>query len=458
MKKPVTLKAIQQTWNLPALANMSNLQLSCSLLSDTFNKDLADFGCGVQSMGESTLGKFVNGNLRDKKGRAFANVSVTESMLEELLDDAPVPYRDEQKMPPRTCRESMLCNIRRFVDQTRPAMTEKHPLFTRLSLMDETILKPGEKEQFEVLQQTIDALRAEGTAEALTYAVFLLVLTAVFRYKVVAYPELYDLESIRFLIRSLSAVEKPLIEGQAFFMDENYMNDYHVYLFRIGYNRLYGKAYMSMRLEEGKPQVKLTLYDKEETAAANLEPVNRLFIGTPFRSGSDEMVYAVMHDQNNKLGILTFQHQKFNFGAMYFRSGMLLYSSSDTRVPMAQRVLICSRKLGQEELPYVEGFLKTSGSTITLTEQQLQAFLKKYQNEEWFEKFEESFLPFINSHACRAYRFDASEILAYSLTDLNEQDRLRVMLALKGLPDSNRRESDTNINCLPPPDTHKLFR
>lgn len=40
----------------------------------------------------------------------------------------------------------------------------------------------------------------------------------------------------------------------------------------------------------------------------------------------------------------------------------------------------------------------------------------------------------------------------------DEPDQLKIMLALKSLSESNRRESHTNLNCTPPPDLHKLFR
>ncbi|MBR2047213.1 MAG: hypothetical protein IJ960_01310 [Oscillospiraceae bacterium] len=458
MKTPVTLKAIQQTWNLPKLTAMSNLELCCALLPDSFNGDLANLGSTIQNLGASTMGKFVNGNLREKNGRSFANATVTRGMLDQIRGDCPVPYRADREAAPRTCRESMLCNIRKYVEQTRPAMTGNHPLFTRLTLIDESFLEPGEKEQFEVLRETIDALRTDGTTESLTYAVFLLVLTAVFRYKMATLPELYELQTVRESLKTSPCAEQPLIDGQAPFLDKDYMNDYEVYLFRIGYNRLYSRAYLSMSLnQDGVPQARLTLYAKSDPGRINSEPINRLFTGTPYRSGHDKTVYMVMHDQNNKLGILAFQHQKFNFGAMYFRSGLFLSTASDTLVPTVQRVAICARKLEQEEIPYVEGFLKTSGSTITLTDQQLQTFMKKHQNAPWMEEFERSYLPFINSHACKCYRFDEAEILSYSLTELGEQDRLRVMLALKAVSESNRKEADTNVNCVPPPDLHKLF-
>ena len=72
-------------------------------------------------------------------------------------------------------------------------------------------------------------------------------------------------------------------------------------------------------------------------------------------------------------------------------------------------------------------------------------------------EFKSSILPFIQNQACTCYRFDENEILAYSLTRLDEQDRLKVMLALKSLAEANRRETRNSVDCLPHPDLHKLF-
>ncbi len=165
-----------------------------------------------------------------------------------------------------------------------------------------------------------------------------------------------------------------------------------------------------------------------------------------------------MRDQNEKLGILAFQYQKFNFGAMYFRSGLFLSTTSDTNVPGVQRVAISARMLNADEIPYVEGFLKTSGTGITLTDHQPQLFRKQFGHYPWMEEFERSILPFILNHACTCYRFDEAEILSYSLTELDEQSRLKIMLALKSVSESNRRDTRNSMDCLPPCDLHKLFR
>lgn len=459
MKPTVTLKRIQHSWDQPELKKQKNEALAIALLSDNFNSVLVNEGCTVQNLGDSTLGKFLNGNLRSKHSRAFANADITRRMIDHIQANNLIPYRSELEMPPRTCRESMLCNIRKWVDRTLPPMTGEHPLFTSLSLIDEETLSSGEKEQFYILQETINALRSDGTPEALTYAIFLLVLTSIFRHQMAALPELYDLQTVRETLCATQSAELPIPANQAPFVDPDYMNDYWLYLFRIGYNRLYSRAHLSMRLDEnGTPLAELSLYDTNDSAVINRVPIDRRFTGTPYRSAQDKAVYIVMQDQNDKLGILTFSHQNFNFGPMYFRSGLFLSTSSESNVPMVQRVAISARKLEQEELPYAEGFLKTSGTGITLTDQQLQAFLKQFQNYPWMEEFERSILPFINSHACKCYRFDEAEILSYSLTELDEQDRLKIMLALKSLSESNRRESHTNLNCTPPPDLHKLFR
>jgi len=459
MKPIVTMKQIQKYWDLPELTAKKNEDLSIALLSDDFNGKLANQGCTVQNLGKSTLGKFVNGNLRSKHSRSFANADITKRMIDHIRADHLVPYHSELEMPPRTCRESMLCNIRQLVDRTLPAMTGDHPLFTCLALMDESTLNDGEREQFRILQDTIDGLRSDGTPEALTYAIFLLALTSIFRHQMATLPELYDLQAVRETLSATPGTGLPMAANQAPFTDPDYMNDYWLYLFRIGYSRLYSRAHLSMCLDEnGMPQAELSLYDTNDSAALSRTPIDRRFTGIPYRSSHDKTVYIVMQDQNDKLGILTFKHQKFNFGPMYFRSGLFLSTSSDSNVPMVQRVAISARKLEQEELPYAEGFLKTSGTGITLTDQQLQAFLKKFQNYPWMEEFERSILPFINSHACKCYRFDEAEILSYSLTELDEQDRLKIMLALKSISETNRRESHTNVNCTPPPDLHKLFR
>lgn len=459
MKPIVTLKQIQKHWNLPELATLTNEDLCFALLSDDFNGKLANRGCTIQNLGKSTVGKFVNGNFRSKASRAFANVDTTKRMLRQLRLDEQIPYRPNLELPPKTCRESMLCNIRFWVDQTRPAMTGSHPLFTELALIDESVLTEGELAQFQALQAAITRLRSDNTPESLTYALFLLVLTAVFREKMAEIPQLYDPEEIRAALAPKVCPDEPLTDGQVPFTDPDYMHNYWVYLFRVGYNWLYTRAHLRMTLSpEGDPQAELNLYDDKGSAGGNRGPIDRRFTGTPYRSAHDKTVYVVMRDQNDTLGILFFQHEKFNFGSMYFRSGLFLSTASGSHVPMVQKVAISSRMLKPQELPYAEGFLKTGGTCITLTDQQLRSFREAFRGYPWMEEFERSLLPFIHGHACTCYRFDEAEILSYSLTELDEQDRLRIMLALKSLSEPNRKETRNSVDCVPPPDLHKLFR
>lgn len=459
MKPIITLKRIQKSWDLPELTALNNEELCCALLPDDCNGQLANLGSTIQNLGASTLGKFVNGNFRSKNSRTFANVDTTKKMMDRIRTDAQVPYRTSLNMPPKSCRESMLNNIRSWVERSRPAITGDHALFTQLELIEYDVLNAGEIAQFEILQTTIDSLRAENTPESITYAIFLLVLTAIFRERMAEIPQLYDLTEVRKALMPENKPDDAAIKDTVAFADPDYMNDYWLYLFRIGYDRLYTRAHLSMSLDsEAHPSAVLTLFDPDESAHSNRRPIDRRFSGTPFRSAHDKTVYVIMKDQNDKLGILAFQHQKFNFGSMYFRSGLFLSTSSDTHVPVVQKVAISARMMNDDELPYVEGFLKTSGTSITLTDYQLQSFQKQFRNYPWMEEFERSLLPFILSHTCKCYRFDEAEILSYSLTELDEQSRLKVMLALKSVSESNRKETRNSIDCLPPSDLHKFFR
>ena len=455
MKKVVTLNSIRDVWGLPELKEKNRQALALALVSDAFNREMTGGGLTVQSIGDSSVGNFVSGNFRAKSRRDITNVGLLKDMLIKIEQDTNFTYRKELDRPPTTCRRSMLRNIRYWVEQTVPAITPDHPLFTELELIEWDRIKPGERGQYQVIQGTIDALREENTPGSLVYAVFLLVMAGIFRELLATAPSLYELQTVRAYIEGID--EEEAFSGYADdpFVDPDYMHDYHVYLFRIGYNHLYNRAELRLRMEEGKPFARMTLHDDGSYVKGRV--IDRIFEGVPYRSAHDKSVYAMLRDQNGAMGILLFQHQKFNYGTMYFRSGMFITRDSGMRVPVVQKVIICSRALSPGEYPYAEGFLKTGGSSITLTQGQLEDFMTAFRDYPWMEEFKSSILPFIQNHACTCYRFDENEILAYSLTRLDEQDRLKVMLALKSLAEANRRETRNSVDCLPHPDLHKLF-
>ena len=165
-----------------------------------------------------------------------------------------------------------------------------------------------------------------------------------------------------------------------------------------------------------------------------------------------------MNDEKNTFAFLTFSHANFNFSPMYFRSGLLVSGAPGSKYPIAQRAAIVARELTEEEIPYVWGLLKTDGKQVLLTEQQYSIFKEQYRDYPWMPDFEAHYAPLFEAHKKTVYCFNEEELLAWSIGDLSQEDRLRILLALRSVDNPSNKMQGKFLESVPPTRTHAIMK
>lgn len=444
----VTLKEIRKCWNHPELNGMDKAQFCAAILPDSF-----DCTCSAQPelythlcMPPRTMSKFLNGNQHDKDSNYFAHSGLTRSLMDQIRYDRAIIYQDEK----RKCytRKSMLEKLERWVNQTIPKMDGSHALFTKLRLVNMKELSSSDQGYFKPLVDCIDTLRKMNTSRSLAYALFLIILTAIFRQSMASLPELYSPQVIEDMSTTASS------ELGTEFTDPGYMGDYSIYVYRTATNRMFEDGVLSLKSDpNGGCKAKLSIIATDDSPDSGYPPLRYLYEGKAMYSDRDKMVYIPMKDQFNSIGVLVFHYERFITGPMYYRTALFLSSAARTKYPQVRRAAICARNLEPREIAYVQGVLKAGGQQIVLTDRQLEDFCSVFRDYPWMEEFKQVFLPFIRSHVC--YCLDEGEILANSMSRLDELDRMRMMLALKSMMSW---KSYNRLDTSEPSDLHKIMK
>lgn len=466
---PLTLNNIAKHWLHPKLRSYTQKELCYALLPDAYNPEYcmdASTSTLISNASDSALRKFVDGNRSNRKTPYYANSTLTKDLISKLTDNSVIMYKDGRpnvSCPNVSCpnvsyKQNMLDKINRFVQTTSPPITSEHQLFTELYFPDIIKISPF-PESFERLKSSIQQLSDNGSEAAITYAIFLLVLTSIIHKEMPQLEFLYNETAITQVIESKNSPTIDNETAQIPFSDPHYMHSYHIYLYRTEEDRLYEQGSLRMSVDsDGRTSATMTVKDSDLRPKAELTQIFREYTGTAMLSKNDRMVYLGMTDSHGALAILCFQYEPFPTGDMYYRSALLLKSAPRSYIPQVQKVAITTKSLAKEEIPYIKGVLRNNGKQIMLTEQQLNQFCTTFADYSWMSDFKENILPFIKHHEQKCYCFNENEILSYSLSDSNELDRLRITLALKSVDSQIDPDYGKFVRCNDPNNLHKLMK
>lgn len=214
--------------------------------------------------------------------------------------------------------------------------------------------------------------------------------------------------------------------------DEHYMHTYHCYIYKPMYKRLYRSCELVMeKVSEDKANAFLKICDEVVRFGEKKPHVNN-FTGVPVLCKSDNLVYIVFTSSLGYIQILCFQYKPYKTAEMYFRTGFLIMVNPSNAMPQMQKVVLSSRKLEVEELPYIEGLLKVSGDNIMLTQESMAELFEENSDNPLMQRFEKEFMPLFKllEHTC--YVVNEKEIMSYSASRMSERERLKAIMLLKG--------------------------
>lgn len=213
--------------------------------------------------------------------------------------------------------------------------------------------------------------------------------------------------------------------------DSHYMHEYYCYTFRPTYGVLYQSCWLSMeKTGEDKSLAVLKISD-EYTRLGVKESFTNVFTGVPVLCKADNVVYIVFTSDLGYMQVLCFDYAKYKRADMYFRMGLLVLVNPATKTPQFQKLIISSRELEPEELPYAEGLLRVSGDRIVLTREGMEEVFQEYSDHELMNQFRKDFMPLFQLLKHQCYILNEREIISYSASRLSEKERMRAIMLLK---------------------------
>ena len=466
MSVNLTLNFIHKNW-CSATAGMDRRSFCLSVLPDCYDHSLCrDQGShffldgAPHALAPATLNSLMRGNRKSSHDPTCASVGFTRDLLDKLQRNDPVRYRDAGQ-PEIPCVKNMVEKIRRHIRSFAAPRSRTHPLFTHADLAplgecDETLQRG-----YRNIQNALAVLLDRETEYSLSYAIFLLVITAILQDRILAVEHLYSAKTIGQILDTDS--DAPLLEVDSRMhvplTDPNYMNSYRVYLYRETSVIRLVTAALDLSLDErNQPWAVLTLHTDIDSPFSSVTQARRVYTGRPMLNRADAVAYLALKDPNGSMLYLSFPYTPFNFAPMYFRSATLVTTDPDSGYPQAQRAVITAREMSAEEIPYVEGMLRTGGKRILMTPKQLELFQEKFRDYPWMEDFLHNYLPLFETHQRCFYCFNEDELLACSASELPYADRLRIMLALRSVSPLNDPAMEKFLKTVPPSKAYSIMK
>lgn len=478
----LSINAIIEYWKHPTLTSMSRDDACLALLPDAYNWRIAvpEYAKPFTNMADIThnevvngkkeyntkrslapLRKFMHGNVRSPSDSGFGCSKFTKDLRTHLNSDTALVCYLDSTHPEVTYKVSMLNNIGVMVRSTYPALNKDSLLFTQLHVTDGVSALDEEYAELRKLQTEIDRLLQVGNEAQLRYAVFLMLLVAIFHREIETLGVHYRKETID-LVLGANEVMNSWGSAQGnlvVFGDPDYMNDYRLYLYRPTRCELYNMASLRFEAKGDSVLATLRLTAENETPISGAVTFSKTYTGTPMLSVKENIVYIALTEARGGFAFLTFQYTPFSNGPMYYRTGFFITVAPKVRGPQFQKIAIVAKQdLTSEDEAYIRGLLQSTGDIIHMTEDQMADFRAYFKDYPWFSEFDEKFSDFMESHKKPVYWFRESEILSFSGSNLSEDDLVRVMLALKSQSQNANRLSGQRMNCTDPDNLHNIMR
>lgn len=459
--KYATLQNIAQYLNMPATGKNKNYALALMFLPDILDPSLLDEPMDAIHWGASKTQHYLirgnygeHSNIQTKDGielaeasGEFSNKSNTMDLLAAIKNNTTIVYKNGLGV------DRVQENMRRKLDYLieRTAKEKLSALFQELEVLP--FLRP---EPWEQVSHTIKTLAQKGNYN---YALFLLVLTAVFRGDIEQLKFLYSHEEIQKVMLGRSRENLP--EDCVYFTNSKYTGkEYQVFLYRRlhGEDTLFRKGTFFIDDTGPIPEARMELWDDFK------EPCAHCFVGTPMLTG--KTVYIHMGDRlaQNALGILCFEYEDFSKELpMYFRSGLFLSNHFRFNTPQVQKVIFTLKK--REELTSgdetaIRGQLRTSGSNIVFNREELTEFCESPSvcNESWVPKFRKWIQPALMQGDFANCCITEEAIRNFPKGDFSSQELTKIAFAFKDYSESHWRKKNTFVTCEVPEDFHYLVR
>lgn len=219
-------------------------------------------------------------------------------------------------------------------------------------------------------------------------------------------------------------------EYYAVLTDQAYMNTYYCYLHKPTYSGKYEAGTLTISRDEEKgSQAVLELHDSEGSGYRKTQ--EKRYVGTPVICRSEGVIFITLTCERGRSLFLSFSYIDYRSTSMYFRMASAIVVNPLTKTPQFQNMVLSLRKLEPEEIPYMKGLLKVMPEEVVIPGEDLEALFEKYADLDFMQQFRKEFLPLLQILKKDCYIFKATELIAYTGSNMKKENRLRAIMLIK---------------------------
>jgi len=431
--------------------NFSHIVSSC--------KQYEEFKKGFDSLTtepeDSTAFKvFMAGNQNYKNYSKYGVAKLTHHLRDAIISNQPIVY-DDPLFIPLTPRESMFRNIYTHVSSMDPQIDPNSNAVFHTSVEK---ISPD-------LDRKIKALASQNTPEHISYAIFLLVIVAIFHGRGVdstlgEFSVLWEdktiMETIYKVTQSKSRdLVSPTLPSSTYtpFYDEQYRFSYNLYMYVPSHRELYHEG--TIEFDADTPtslKATLTLATKSNAPADQGQITKCSYTGTPWVTKHGVVhINFILEDDTQFL--MCFKHKTGLTKQMYYQTALVISCLPGSVFPKVQKAVITYKKLDKEDMPYVKGVLALDQENIFISKQQLKTFETLFSDAPWMSEFKEKVRSYIEQQCDTYYAVPTQGLLSLHMGCVDDFDQLRMMLALKSVS-----TTETASDCKDPENLHRIMR
>lgn len=399
----------------------------CCLLPDSLDESL----CSMAACGQMRrdlfrdLKNFLNGNLRGEDGFYVANG--TKDLRKHLQKNDIIIYDDGR--PAVRAVDNMLEKLR-------------HLIVNKSLVAEDSLFSTYRNKSFwygnEDIYNAYERCLKKGSPDALTYALFYLVLASIFHYHTYEFFGFYAEERLDTILGQVITRDT----GDGVLADPQYLNCYKVYCSRSNYSDIQYGGTLDL-CEKGIGI--LHLVDDKGS-------YQRKYTGTPWFNEKERLVYFIGHSEKHRVCILVFRYEPFDNAPMYYRMAFLVTLNRDEKQPEIRKLVIC-RKDCSEETDMIKGMLRMTNGSFTVRPDDMDGFLQEILQFDWFVRNEEAFRKYLSTKSETLYNLNEFEIYNNGSLVMKDKEKMKMIKMLV-----SRSMTERYISLKDLPNIHKLMR
>lgn len=227
----------------------------------------------------------------------------------------------------------------------------------------------------------------------------------------------------------LLVINKYNTENQSVLNDPNYTGTFHGYFYSTKTtNSNIDEFTLTISSEGKRAKATLEIYWNTLSEVGTETTKRKSLTGTPILVDPSN-IYIVFRNARNDHIILSYSYVKYRLNKLYFRRGAIVTMRTESlRVPLVESFVLFNKKLADEELQYIPGFLLLNDSDFHINKDDFDKLIEsntdvKYLHDNLSNIYNYSTKPVIT--------INENQILNSKKVDVSKEKIVRGLLILK---------------------------